>query len=90
MEVFMHKSIHKPLLFPLFSLLRDRSEMKMKSNCAVFSRQLLHHGNQPDDPAVLVEQFFMDNKKDLTNLISDEGKRNLINVIVSGVEKYMS
>lgn len=36
-------------------------------------------------PAVLVEQFFMDNKKDLAYLISDEGKRNLINVIVSGV-----
>ena len=41
-------------------------------------------------PAVLVEQFFMDNKKDLAYLISDEGKRNLINVIVSGVEKYLS
>ena len=36
-------------------------------------------------PAVLVEQFFMDNKKDFAYLISDEGKRNLINVIVSGV-----
>ena len=36
-------------------------------------------------PAVLVEQFFMDNKKDLAYLNSDEGKRNLINVIVSGV-----
>ena len=64
--------------------------MKMKSNCAVFSRQLLHHGNQPNDSAVLVEQFLMDNKKDLAHLISDEGKRNFINVIVSGVEKYMS
>ena len=74
-----------PDYFPLFSLFRDRAEMKMKSNCAVFSRQLLHHGDQPNDPEVLVEQFFMDNKKDLTNLISDEGKRNLINVIVSGV-----
>lgn len=40
--------------------------MKMKSNCAVFSRQLLHHGNQPNDPAVLVEQFFIDNKKDIS------------------------
>ena len=36
-------------------------------------------------PAVLVEQFCMDNKQDLAYLISDEGKRNLINVIVSGV-----
>ena len=41
-------------------------------------------------PAVLVEQFFMDNKKDFAYLISNEGKRNLINVIVSGVEKYLS
>ena len=41
-------------------------------------------------PAVLVEQFFMDNKKDLAYLISDEGKRNLIDVIVGGVEKYLS
>ena len=40
-------------------------------------------------PAVLVEQFFMDNKKDLAYLISDEAKRNLINVIVSG-NIYMS
>ena len=36
-------------------------------------------------PAVLVEQFFMDNKKDFAYLISDEGKRNLIDVIVGGV-----
>ena len=41
-------------------------------------------------PAVLVEQFFMDNKKDFAYLISDEGKRNLIDVIVGGVEKYLS
>ena len=74
----MHKSIleyvilwkmytQAPIIFPPpFSLLRDRSEIKMKSNCAVFSRQLLHHRNQPNDPAVLGEQFLMDNKKDLT------------------------
>lgn len=79
-----------PYYFPLFALLRDRSEMKMKSNCAVFSRQLLHHGNQPNDPEVLVEQFLMDNKKDFAYLISDEGKRNLINVIVSGLESFCS
>ena len=29
-------------------------------------------------PAVLTENFFMDNKKDFAYLISDEGKRNLI------------
>ena len=41
-------------------------------------------------PAVLVEQFFMDNKKDFAYLISDEGKRNLIDVIVSGLESFCS
>ena len=41
-------------------------------------------------PAVLVEQFFIDNKKDLAYLISDEGKRNLIDVIVSGFEAFCS
>lgn len=41
-------------------------------------------------PAVLVEQFFMDNKKDLAYLLSDEGKRNLIDVIVSGLESFCS
>ena len=41
-------------------------------------------------PAVLVEQFFMDNKKDLAYLISDEGKRNLIDVIVGGIEAFCS
>ena len=35
--------------------------------------------------AVLLEQFFMDNKKDFAYLISDKGKRNLIDVIVGGV-----
>ena len=78
-----------PYYFPLFSLLRDRSEMKMKSNCAVFSRQLLHHGNQPNDPAVLVEQFFMDNKKDLAYLLSQEGRREIIETIIDGIERYV-
>ena len=41
-------------------------------------------------PAVLVEQFFMDNKKDLAYLISDEGKRNLIDVIAGGLEAFCS
>ena len=41
-------------------------------------------------PAVLVEQFFMDNKKDFAYLISNEGKRNLIDVIVGGLEAFYS
>ena len=39
-------------------------------------------------PAVLTENFFMDNKKDFAYLISDEGKRNLINTIVQGITSY--
>ena len=41
-------------------------------------------------PAVLIENFFMDNKKDLAYLISDEGKRNIIDVIVGGVGIFKS
>ena len=39
-------------------------------------------------PAVLIEQFFMDNKKDFAYLISDESKRNLVDVIVGGIESF--
>ena len=39
-------------------------------------------------PAVLTENFFMDNKKDFAYLISDEGKRNLINTIIQGITSY--
>ena len=38
-------------------------------------------------PAVLVEQFFMDNKKDLAHLISDEGRREIIETIIDGIER---
>ena len=34
------------------------------------------------------ENSFMDNKKDFAYLISDEGKRNLINTIIQGITSY--
>ena len=41
-------------------------------------------------PAVLVENFFMDNKDDVEWLLSDEGKRVCSRVIVMGILKYGS
>ena len=38
-------------------------------------------------PAVLIENFFMDNKKDLAYLISDEGRRAIIETIIDGIER---
>ena len=38
-------------------------------------------------PAVLVEQFFMDNKKDLAYLISQEGRRAIVETIIDGIER---
>ena len=38
-------------------------------------------------PAVLVEQFFMDNKKDLAYLLSQEGRREIIETIIDGIER---
>lgn len=40
-------------------------------------------------PAVLVENFFMDNKDDLAYLISDEGKNAIVNCHVDGVISYL-
>ena len=38
-------------------------------------------------PADLIENFFMDNKKDLAYLISDEGKRAIVETIIDGIER---
>lgn len=40
-------------------------------------------------PAVLVENFFMDNKNDVSYLLSSEGKKSIINTIVDGVIQYI-
>ena len=38
-------------------------------------------------PAVLIENFFMDNKKDLAYLLSQEGRREIIETIIDGIER---
>ncbi|MBO5816007.1 MAG: N-acetylmuramoyl-L-alanine amidase [Bacteroidales bacterium] len=37
-------------------------------------------------PAVLIENFFMDNKKDLAYLLSQEGRRDILETIIDGIE----
>lgn len=39
-------------------------------------------------PAVLVENFFQDNKQDVQYLLSDEGRQDVINIHVEGIKKY--
>ena len=38
-------------------------------------------------PAVLIENFFMDNKQDLAYLLSQEGRREIIETIIDGIER---
>ena len=38
-------------------------------------------------PVVLIENFFMDNKKDLAYLLSQEGRREIIETIIDGIER---
>ena len=38
-------------------------------------------------PAVLIENFFMDNKQDLAYLLSQEGRREIIVTIIDGIER---
>ena len=38
-------------------------------------------------PAVLIENFFMDNKKDLAYLLSQEGRRAIVETIIDSIER---
>lgn len=40
-------------------------------------------------PACLVEHFFMDNKEDVKYLLSEEGKKDCVNVLVTGIKNYL-
>ena len=40
-------------------------------------------------PAVLIENFFMDNKEDVAYLLTDAGKATCAEVIVEGVKEYL-
>ena len=38
-------------------------------------------------PAVLIDNFFMDNKQDLAYLLSQEGRRAIVETIIDGIER---
>lgn len=40
-------------------------------------------------PAVLIENFFMDNREDAEFLLSEDGQKRMIEVIVEGVSNYI-
>jgi N-acetylmuramoyl-L-alanine amidase len=40
-------------------------------------------------PAVLTENFFMDNKEDVAYLLSDEGRRAIVRTHVEGIARYV-
>lgn len=41
-------------------------------------------------PSVLTENLFQDNKQDVEFLLSDEGKKTIINLHVEGIKKYLN
>lgn len=41
-------------------------------------------------PAVLVENFFMDNEDDVNFLLSEKGKQCVTDIIVEGIKKYLT
>lgn len=47
---------------------------------------IIKHSNCP---AVLTENFFMDCKKDVDYLLSEQGKQDIINIHVNGILKYI-
>lgn len=41
-------------------------------------------------PCVLIENFFMDNEKDVKFLLSNEGRKAVKDIIIKGIQKYIS
>ena len=41
-------------------------------------------------PAVLIENYFQDSKEGVNYLLSEEGKEDIVKVIVNGIKKYLS
>jgi N-acetylmuramoyl-L-alanine amidase len=41
-------------------------------------------------PAVLTENLFQDNKDDVAFLLSDEGKKKIVDIHVQGILKYIN
>lgn len=39
-------------------------------------------------PAVLTENFFQDNKEDVKYLLSDEGRKDVVDIHIKGIQKY--
>lgn len=44
---------------------------------------------QTNCPAVLTENFFMDNKEDYAYLLSNEGKKEIVNLHVQAIKQYL-
>lgn len=44
--------------------------------------------NKTSMPAVLVENFFQDNLEDVEFLLSDAGKKTVVNIILGGIKNY--
>ena len=40
-------------------------------------------------PAVLTENLFMDNKEEVEYLLSEEGKKSIIDLHVEGIKQYI-
>ena len=40
-------------------------------------------------PAILTENLFMDNKEEVEYLLSEEGKKTIINLHVDGIKQYI-
>ena len=45
---------------------------------------------RPLPPAVLVENFFMDSRRDYDFLLSPSGQQAIVNTLVDGIIRYLS
>ena len=64
-------------------------KMRQPSTTQKYWPQNLYVLNNTNCPAVLTENLFQDNKKDVDYLLSEEGKNNIINLHVEGIIRYI-
>lgn len=63
--------------------------VRMQERERLYWEQNLAMCRDTNCPAVLVENFFQDNKEDVEYLLSPEGKRDVVRIHVEGIIKYL-
>ena len=87
-EVYVYSEYTQSYYFGEYILDAIVSKLGTKNN-GMKVRPSLYVLRKTNMPAVLTENLFMDNKEDVKFLLSEEGKKQIIDLHVQGIKKYI-